>query len=76
MLLTSSKDSPFIQKVYRLDPGDIMGILSKGLSEDNMPSLEIFLDNFILVSGDSFSSAARKYFDTQWPSQPPAVYGP
>ena len=36
------KESPFIQMVNRLDPGDKMGILSKGLSEDNRPRLEKF----------------------------------
>ena len=43
------EDSPFIQKVYRLDPGDIVGILSKGLSEDNRPRLENFEDNFTYI---------------------------
>jgi hypothetical protein len=63
--------------VNRLDPGDKMGILSKGLSEDNRPRLENFEDNFTYiikifgekVSGNGFSSAASKYFGTQWPSQ-------
>ena len=35
--------------VNRLDPGDKMGILSKGLSEDNRPRLENFEDNFIII---------------------------
>ena len=69
-----AKDSPFIQMVNRLDPGDKVGILSKGLSEDNRPRLENFEDNLKniwgkSVSGNGFSSAARKYFGTQRPSQ-------
>ena len=43
------KESPFIQMVNRLDPGDKTGILSKGLSEDNRPRLENFEDNFIII---------------------------
>ena len=46
-----AKDSPFIQMVNRLDPGDKVGILSKGLSEDNRPRLEIFDDNFSIIWG-------------------------
>ena len=79
-----SKESPFIQMVNRLDPGDKMGFLSKGLSEDNRPRLENFEDNLRNIWGkkffrhcNGFSSAARKYFGTQRPSQAPAVeYGP
>ena len=36
------KEAPFMQKDNRLDPGDKVGILSKGLSEDNRPRLENF----------------------------------
>jgi hypothetical protein len=37
--------------VNRLDPGDKVGILSKGLSEDNRPRLENFEDNFTYTGG-------------------------
>ena len=43
------KDSPFIQKVYRLGLWDKVGILDKGLSEDIRPRLENFEDNFIII---------------------------
>ena len=44
-----TKDSTFIQKVYRVGPWDKVGILDKGLSEDIRPRLENFEDNFIII---------------------------
>ena len=80
------KESPCILLENRLDPGDKLGILSKGLSEDKIPRLEIFEDNFSIIwgkpiqknLGNGFSSAARKYVGTQRPLQAPAIaiYGP